>query len=60
MNIAEPIFKAGTPHQTFYKQYRALFVDNLRKTGDRIVFKNNLPLSEDEKLTQSFETAIML
>ena len=60
MNIAEHIFKAGTPHQTFYKQYRASFVDNLRKTGDRIVFKNNLPLTEDEKLTPSFENAIVL
>ena len=42
MNISEHIFKVGTPHQTFYKQYRASFVDNLRKQGDRIKYKNDL------------------
>ena len=60
MNIAEHNFKVGTPHQTFYKQYRASFVDNLRKTGDRVKFKNNLLLTEDEKLSPSFENAIVL
>ena len=60
MNIAEHVFTAGTPHQTFYKQYRASFVDNLRKQGDRIKYKNDLPLQEDEKLSPSFENAIVL
>ena len=60
MNISEHIFKTGTPHQTFYKQYRASFVDNLRKRGDRMLFKNNLRLEEDEKLSPSFENAIVL
>ena len=60
MNIADHIFKTGTPHQTFYKTYRASFVDNLRKTGDRMVYKNNLTLDVDEKLSPSFENAIVL
>ena len=37
-----------------------MFVDNLRKQGDRIKYKNDLPLTEDEKLTPSFENAIVL
>ena len=60
MNISEHVYKSGTPHQTFYKQYGASFVDNLRKQGDRIKYKNDLPLTEDEKLTPSFENAIVL
>ena len=60
MNIADHTFKKGTPYQTFYKQYRASFIDNLRKTGDRIKYKNDLQLTEDEKLTPSFENAIVL
>ena len=60
MNIADHVFKVGTPHQTFYKQYRASFVDNLRKTGDLVKYKNNLRLTEDEKLSPSFENAIVL
>ena len=60
MNIAEHVFTSGTPHNTFYKQYRASFLDNLRKRGDRMLFKNNLQLNEDEKLTPSFENAIVL
>ena len=60
MNISEHIYKTGTLHQTFYKQYRASFVDNLRKQGDRVQFKNNLRLDEDEKLSPSFENAIVL
>ena len=35
LNIAEHVYKQGTPYQTFYKQYRAAIVDNLRKRGDR-------------------------
>ena len=60
MNIAEHSFKKGTPYQTYYKQYRASFIDNLRKRGDIIQYKNNLPLDQDEKLSPSFENAIVL
>ena len=60
MNIAEHSFKQGTPFQTFYKQYRASFIDNLRKNGDIVKFKNDLVLTEDEKLSPSFENAIIL
>ena len=60
MNIADHVFKQGTPHQTFYKQYRASFLDNLRKQGDVVKYKNNQVLAEDEKLSPSFENAIIL
>ena len=60
LNIAEHVYKQGTPYQTFYKQFRAAFVDNLRKTGDRIQYKNNQIMLEDEKLSPSFENAIVL
>ena len=46
LNISEHTFKKGTPHQTFYKQYRLSFLDNLRKTGDVVKFKNDTVLSE--------------
>ena len=54
------MYKQGTPYQTFYKQYRAAFLDNLRKEGDRIQYKNNQIMLEDEKLSPSFENAIVL
>ena len=60
LNIADHTFKHGTPYQTFYKQYRAAFVDNLRKQNDVVQYKNNFVLTEDEKLTPSFENAIVM
>ena len=60
MNISDHCYKQGVPHQTFYKQYRASFVDNLRARGDVVKFKNDLVLAEDEKLSPSFENAIVL
>ena len=60
MNIADHCFKAGTPYQTFYKQYRASFLDNLRKQGDVVKYRNDFVLTEDEKLSPSFENAIIL
>ena len=60
MNIAEHSYKQGTPFQTFYKQYRASFIDNLRKQGDIVKYRNDFVLTEDEKLSPSFENAIIL
>ena len=59
MNISDHVFKQGTPYQTFYKQYRASFIDNLRKRGDTVEYKNEV-LAADEKLSPSFENAIVL
>ena len=48
------------PYQTFYKQFRAGFLDNLRKQGDRLVYKNNAQLDSDEKMSPTLEAAIVL
>ena len=60
MNISDHVFKQGTPYQTFYKQYRASFIDNLRRRGDIVEYKNDEVLNADEKLSPSFENAIVL
>ena len=60
MDISKHSYKQGTPFQMFYKQYRASFVDNLRRQGDTVLYKNDLVLTEDEKLSPSFENAIIL
>ena len=60
LKIASISFNKGDQHQTFYKQYRASFIDNLRKEGDLVKFKNEQALSEDEQLSPSFENAIVL
>ena len=51
-----------TPSQkpaVFYKQFRCGFINNLRKMGDNIIF-NGTKLKEDEKLSPTFECAIMM
>ena len=60
MDVSNHVFKKGTPYQTFYKQYRASFIDNLHKQGDIVCYKNNYILPEDEKLSPTFENAIVL
>ena len=60
LNISNHVFKSGTPYQTFYKQYRASFIDNLRKEGDVVKYKNEFALTADEALSPSFENAIVL
>ena len=60
LNIASISYKKGDIPQTFYKQYRAAYEDNLRKKDDRIKFNNDQVLTADEKLTPSFENAIIL
>ena len=44
----------------FYKQFRAGFLNNLRKSGDTIVFKASKRLTEDESLSPTFECTIMM
>ena len=60
MNISDHAFKKDVPYQTFYKQYRASFLDNLRKRGDVVKYRNDYILPEDEKLSPTFENAIIL
>ena len=60
MDIASLLFKKGTPHQTFFKQFRAAVMDNLRKEGDKLEYKGNEELSADEKMTPTLEATIVL
>ena len=60
MNIADNVFKQGVPYQIFYKEYRASFVDNLKKQVDIVHYKNDFVLLAEETLSISFENSILL
>ena len=60
LDIVEVVYTQDMPYQTFYKQFRAGFLDNLRKQGDRLVYKNNAQLDSDEKMSPTLEAAIVL
>ena len=60
MNVAKITFKKGAHPQTFYKQFRAQIQDNLRKKGEIMMHKNNQELREDETISSSFESTIVL
>ena len=60
MDIALLVFKKGMPYQTFYKQFRASFLDNLRKKGDKLEYKGDEILSADEKMSPTLESTIVL
>ena len=61
LKIVKIVFKAGENPQTFYKQFRCGFLDNLRKEGDaRSHLRPGDKMPADEVLTPSFEDAIIL
>ena len=60
LDIASLTFKKGTPHQTFFKQFRAGFLDNLRKKGEKLAYKGDEKLNDDEKMTPTLEATIIL
>jgi hypothetical protein len=61
LNITEHTFTAGTSPQVFYKQFRASFLSNLRKTNDKTEHKGpGKVLTADEGLSPSFEDTIVL
>ena len=60
LDIAEIVYTSDMPYQTFYKQFRAGFIDNLRKEGDQLAYKNNLLLTADEIMTPTLEASIVL
>ena len=60
LDILDITYTADMPYQTFFKQFRAGFIDNLRKTGDVLAYKNNLALTQDETMTPTLEASIVL
>jgi hypothetical protein len=44
----------------FYKQFRAGIFNNLRKSGDRMMYKAGRQLAEDETMGPTFESIVMM
>ena len=60
LKITEHSYKPDMQPQVFYKQFRASFINNLRKTGEIMTHKAGKQMTEDETLSPSFEDAIVL
>ena len=60
LDVVNVVYSQDVPYQTFYKQFRAGFLDNLRKRGDRLAYKNNVQLGEDETMSPTLEATIVL
>ena len=61
LKIVKHTFKSGENPQTFYKQFRSSFVDNLRKKGDsRNHLKPGDVMETDETMGPSQEDTIVL
>ena len=43
----------------FYKRLRSHFLDNLRKTGERVKSRNNAALDEDERMSPTLENTVV-
>ena len=60
LKITDHVYTVGTQPQVFYKQFRASFLNNLRKSGEVMTHKGGKVMTEDEGLSPSFEDAIVL
>ena len=60
LDILDVTYSSEMSYQTFFKQFRAGFIDNLRKRGDVLAYKNNLELTQDEIMTPTLEASIVL
>jgi hypothetical protein len=52
-------FKPGESTLRFYDQFRNLVIASLKKKGDAIIWQNNAILTEDEKLSPTFEELVL-
>jgi hypothetical protein len=52
-------FKPGESTLRFYDQFRNLVIASLKKKGDTIMWQNNAILTEDEKLSPTFEELML-
>lgn len=61
LKIASLVYTSDMQPYTFYKQFRATFLDNLRKAGAKDDARwGDARLDKDERLSPSFEDAIIL
>ena len=61
LKVTEHIYRSGDNPNTFYKQFRASVIDNLRKAGS--LADPRIPddrLAQDEKLSPTFEDMIII
>ena len=59
LKIADISPTEGILPQVFYKQYRTAFIENLKNTGDQVLYKNTT-MTRDEEHSPSFECAIIM
>lgn len=60
LKVSELQYKQNTNYQTFYREFRAAIVDNLKKTGHKVHYLNDKELTEDETMSPTFEETIVL
>ena len=60
LKMTDHVYKSGMPYQTFYKQFRTDWVNNLRKDGEVMTHKGGKVMTADEVLSPTFEDAIVL
>ena len=59
LDIASMRPTPGQKPVVFYKRFRCGFLDNMRKKDDKILY-NNTRMTEDEKLSPTFESVILM
>ena len=60
LKIAEVKPKEDEPHQAFYRRLRSSFENNLRKSGEIIKHDGNRELTNDERMSPTIESTIVL
>ena len=61
LRIASLNYASGEVHYSFYKKFRAAFIDNLRRKGDKDDSRwSDAKLTVDERLSPSMEDTIVL
>lgn len=60
LKVSEHQYNSGTNYQTFYREFRAAIVGNLKKRGHRIQYQINHELESDETVSPTFEETIVL
>ena len=60
LKIANIMYTPGTPYDAFYKQLRSAIGDSLLRQGDRLPYRNNAALEEDELFSPTLENVAVL
>ena len=60
LKVSELLYKSGSNHQTFYREFRSAISDNMKSKGHKIGYLNNKELKGDEEISPTFEETIVL